>query len=208
MLRFFFGVLSTLVFLVFSFFTVQDAEAKSKVKFSKKYRPLGNPGGTNFHEDEDFAESYKLYEKRRELLKKKKSQGRTNININKEKLAKKLKEKKISHFDSELSNTEVCVINDEEDAMVNQHGINIARLKGAVFIDQGPTSQREDEQHEGERQEGKEATSTQEKKASPISVTIKNAPSKRTYSHDSIADLNNVSSNDSDLLGSVADAAN
>ncbi|QKX02994.1 hypothetical protein GOY07_02130 [Wolbachia endosymbiont of Litomosoides sigmodontis] len=187
MLRFFFGVLSTLAFLFFSFFVVQDAEAKPKIKFSKKYIPPGNPGGVNFHEDEDFAESYKLYEKRRELLKKKKSQVRTNININKETLAKKLKEKK-------------------EDAMVNQHGINIARLKGAVFIDQGPISQRKDEeQYESEQQEGKKVTSTQERKVSPINVTTKNTTSKRICSHDSIANLNNASSKDSDLLGSIAD---
>ncbi|QIT36129.1 TRP75-related protein [Wolbachia endosymbiont of Brugia pahangi] len=204
MLRFFF----TLVFLGSSFFIMQDAEAKLKVKLSKRYIPPGNPGGTNFYEDEDFAESYKLYEKRRELLKKKKLQDQTNININKEKLAKKLKEKKIANLDSELSDTEACVINDEEDAMVNQHGINIARLKGAVFIDQGPISQREDEQHESERQEGKKATLTREKKVSPINVTIKDTRSKRTCSHDSIIDLNNVSSNGSDSFGSAADAVN
>lgn len=73
MLRIFSKVLFILMFLVSSFFTVHSAEAKSKVKLSKKYIPPGNPGGANFHTDEDFAESYKLYEKRRELLKKKKN---------------------------------------------------------------------------------------------------------------------------------------
>ncbi|WP_410543364.1 TRP75-related protein, partial [Wolbachia endosymbiont of Mansonella ozzardi] len=89
MFRIFSEVLFILVFLGFSLFVSYDTEAKSKVKLSKKYVPQGNPGGTNFHEDEDFAESYRLYEKRRELLKKKKLQGRASVNINKENLAKK-----------------------------------------------------------------------------------------------------------------------
>lgn len=76
------------MFLVSSSFIVHDAEAKSKVKLSKRYIPPGNPGGTNFHIDEDFAESYKLYEKRREILKKKKLQGQSNANVNKEDLIK------------------------------------------------------------------------------------------------------------------------
>lgn len=205
MLRIFSKVLFILMFLVSSFFTVHSAEAKSKVKLSKKYIPPGNPGGANFHTDEDFAESYKLYEKRRELLKKKKSQDRA---INKEDLIKKLKEKKIASLDNEPNDMEACIVDDEESAMINQHGINIARLKGAVFIDQEPVSQYESEQHESEQQEGKKVTSTREKKVSPINVTIKENPSRKTCSHDSIANLDNVdaySLNGSSSFGSVAD---
>ncbi|WP_395462718.1 TRP75-related protein [Wolbachia endosymbiont of Cantharis cryptica] len=205
MLRIFSKVLFILMFLVSSFFTVHNAEAKSKVKLSKKYIPPGNPGGANFHADEDFAASYKLYEKRRELLKKKKLQDRTDFNINKENLAKKLKEKKIASLDHESSNEEVCIIDDEEDAMVNQHGINIAHLKGAVLIDQGPISQYEGKQHKSKRQGEKKITSTREKKVSPINVTIKDTPSKRTCSHDSIANMVQRSLNGSDSFGSVAD---
>ncbi|MDR1139821.1 MAG: TRP75-related protein [Rickettsiales bacterium] len=207
MLRIFSEVLFILMFLGFSLFVSHNTEAKSKVKLSKKYVPQGNPGGTNFHEDEDFAESYRLYEKRRELLKKKKLQGRANANIDKENLAKKLKEKKIALLSSKPSDMEACIVEDEEDAMVNQHGINITRLKGAVFIDQ---AQYEGEQLESKRQEGKKATATREKKISPINVTIKDTPSKKTCSRDSIADLNNVtqhSLNGSDSFGSVADTA-
>jgi hypothetical protein len=213
MLRIFSKVLFILMFLISSFFIAHNAEAKSKVKLSKKYIPPGNPGGTNFHADEDFAESYKLYEKRRELLKKKKLQDRANIDINKENLVKKLKEKKIASLDHESSDVEACIIDDEENTMVNQHGINIARLKGAVFIDQEPVSQYEGEQHESEQQEEKKVTSTREKKISPINVTIKETPSRKICSHDSIADLNNVgantqySLNGSDSFGSVADIA-
>lgn len=205
MLRIFSKVLFILMFLVSSFFTVHSAEAKSKVKLSKKYIPPGNPGGANFHTDEDFAESYKLYEKRRELLKKKKSQDRA---INKEDLIKKLKEKKIASLDNEPNDMEACIVDDEESAMINQHGINIARLKGAVFIDQEPVSQYESKQHESEQQEGKKVTSTREKKVSPINITIKETPSRRTCSHDSIANLDNVdaySLNGSSSFGSVAD---
>ncbi|WP_341819637.1 TRP75-related protein [Wolbachia endosymbiont (group A) of Brachyopa scutellaris] len=203
MLRIFSKVLFILIFLVSSFFTVHSAEAKSKL--SKRYIPPDNPGGANFHTDEDFAESYKLYEKRRELLKKKKLQDRA---INKEDLIKKLKEKKIASLDNELNDMEACIVDDEESAMINQHGINIARLKGAVFIDQEPVSQYESKQHESEQQEGKKVTSTREKKVSPINITIKETPSRRTCSHDSIANLDNVdaySLNGSSSFGSVAD---
>ncbi|MGL9759281.1 MAG: TRP75-related protein [Wolbachia sp.] len=192
-------VLFILMLLVSSFFTVHSAEAKSKVKLSKKYIPPGNPGGANFHIDEDFAESYKLYEKRRELLKKKKLQDRA---INKEDLIKKLKEKKIASLDNEPNDMEACIVDDEESAMINQHGINIARLRGAVFIDQESVSQYEHEQ------EGKKVTSTREKKVSPINVTIKENPSRKTCSHDSIANLDNTtqySLNGSSSFGSVAD---
>ncbi|TLW86276.1 TRP75-related protein [Wolbachia endosymbiont of Drosophila santomea] len=203
MLRVFSKILFILMFLVSSFFTVHSAEAKSKL--SKRYIPPGNPGGANFHTDENFAESYKLYEKRRELLKKKKLQDRA---INKEDLIKKLKEKKIASLDNEPNDMEACIVDDEESTMINQHGINIARLRGAVFIDQESVFQYENKQHESEQQEEKKVTSTREKKVSPINVTIKETPSRRTCSHDSIANLDNVdaySLNGSSSFGSVAD---
>ncbi|QCB62532.1 hypothetical protein EJB00_02675 [Wolbachia endosymbiont of Drosophila mauritiana] len=209
MLKIFSKVLFILIFLVSSFFTVHNVEAKSKVKLSKKYIPPGNPGGTNFHADEEFADSYKLYEKRREILKKRKLQGQTNVNVNKEDLIKKLKEKKIASLDNEPNNVGACVVEDGEDAMINQHGINLARLKGAVFIDQEPVSQYESKQHKkSEQQKGKKVTSTREKKVSPINVTIKETPSRRTCSHDSITDLNRTpqhSLNGSSSFGSVVD---
>lgn len=57
-----------------------------------------------------------------------------------------------------------CIVEDEEDAMINQHGINLARLKGAVFIDQEPVSYYESEQHKSEQQKEKKVSSTREKK--------------------------------------------
>lgn len=208
MLKIFSKVLFTLILLVSSFFTVHNVEAKSKVKLSKRYIPPGNPGGINFHADEEFAESYKLYEKRREILKKKKLQVQSNANINKEDLIKKLKEKKIASLDNQPNEVGACIVEDEEDAMINQHGINLARLKGAVFIDQEPVSQYESKQHKSEQQKGKKVTSTREKKVSPINVTIKESPSRRTCSHDSITDLNRTpqhSLNGSSSFGSVVD---
>ncbi|WP_264337096.1 MULTISPECIES: TRP75-related protein [unclassified Wolbachia] len=208
MLKIFSKVLFTLILLVSSFLTVHNVEAKSKVKLSKRYIPPGNPGGANFHEDEEFADSYKLYEKRREILKKKKLQVQSNANINKEDLIKKLKEKKIASLDNEPNNVGACIVEDGEDAMINQHGINLARLKGAVFIDQEPVSQYESKQHKSEQQKGKKVTSTREKKVSPINVTIKESPSRRTCSHDSITDLNRTpqhSLNGSSSFGSVVD---
>ncbi|WP_353287873.1 TRP75-related protein [Wolbachia endosymbiont (group B) of Gerris lacustris] len=205
MLKIFSKVLFILIFLVSSFFTVHDVEAKSKVRLSKRYIPPGNPGGANFNADEDFAESYKLYEKRRGILKKKKLQ---DLAINKEDLIKKLKEKKIASLDNEPNNVGACIVEDGEDAMINQHGINLVRLKGAVFIDQEPVSQYESKQHKSEQQKGKKVTSTREKKVSPINVTIKESPSRRTCSHDSITDLNRTpqhSLNGSNSFGSVVD---
>lgn len=67
--------------------------------------------------------------------------------MNKEDLIKKLKEKKIASLDNEPNNVGACIVEDGEDAMINQHGINLARLKGAVFIDQEPVSQYESKQH-------------------------------------------------------------
>lgn len=128
--------------------------------------------------------------------------------INKEDLIKKLKEKKIASLDNEPNDMEACIVDDEESAVINQHGINIARLKGAVFIDQEPVFQYESKQHENEQQEGKKVTSTREKKVSPINITIKETPSRRTCSRDSIANLDNVdaySLNGSSSFGSVAD---
>ncbi|MGL9733227.1 MAG: TRP75-related protein [Wolbachia sp.] len=205
MLRIFSEVLFILIFFSFSFFVSYDTEAKSKVKLSKKYVPQGNPGGTSFYEDEDFAESYRLYEKRRELLKKKKLQSRANANMNKESLAKKLKEKKIALLSNKSNDMKSCMVENEKDAMINQHGINITRLKGAVFIDQ---AQYEDEQFESKQQEGKKSTTIREKKKFPINITIKDSTSKKTCSRDSIVGLNNMmqhSLNGSDSFGSIAD---
>lgn len=210
MLKIFSKVLFILMFLISSFFAVHDAEAKSKVKLSRRYIPPGNPGGVNFHADEDFAESYKLYEKRREILKKKKLRDQSSSNVDKEGLVKKLKEKKIANLDNEPNDVGACMVDDEKDAMINQHGIDLTRLKGAVVMDQEPVSQYESKQHKSEQQRGKKVTSMREKKISPINVTIKETPSRRTCSHDSITDLNRTpqhSLNGSSSFGSVADLA-
>ncbi|QKX02233.1 TRP75-related protein [Wolbachia endosymbiont of Dirofilaria (Dirofilaria) immitis] len=211
MLEISFKVLFTLTFLVFSSFIVSSAEAKSKIKLSEKYKPPGNPGGASFYEDEDFAESYKLYEKRRELLRKKKLQGRVNTSISKENLAKKLEKKKIAILKHRLRDLETCMAKDEKEDMINQHGINIARLKGATFIDQGQIPEYKNEKREDKQQKEKKLNKAlQEKKNSPINVTTKNTLLKKTCSHDSITDLNNEeqhNSNGSDLFRGVADTA-
>lgn len=167
------------MFLTGSFFIVCDSEAKTKL--SRKYLPSGNPGGANFYADEEFAESYKLYKKRRELLKKKKLQGKVNKNTTKESLVNTLKEKKIVNFSNDNNNDEyqqACIVDDGENAMINQHGINLARLKGAVFIDGEEILQYEDRP--------KNFTSLQEKKVSPVNITIgDDSYRKRICSHDS-----------------------
>jgi hypothetical protein len=212
MFEIFSKALFILTFLASSFFVVHNAEA-AKIKLSDKYRPPGNPGGTNFYADEDFAESYKLYEKRRELLKKKKLQNRADV-INKENLIKKLREKKIIDLNDASGHYEEACIIDEEggDAVINQHGIDITRLKGAVFIDD--SYQESDFQYESKQPKEKKSTAVQEKKISPVNVTIKeNSLKKMICSHDSIANLsasNNNANTDnnfsnSDSFASVVD---
>lgn len=204
-------ILFILTVLIFDCLIVHDSEAKSKVKLSRKYIPPGNPGGTNFHADEEFAESYKLYEKRRELMKKKKIKDRVTADAKKEHLMKNLKEKKIASHNKESDNVESCIIDDEENTMVNQHGVNVARLKGAIFIDdlyQDPIYQDENGQVEDNQREKKIAAPTREKKVSPLSVTIEESTPKGICSRDSLSDLDNskqYSLNGSSSFGSVID---
>ena len=153
--------------LIFGCLVVHDSEARSKVKLSKRYRPPGNPGGANFLADEEFAESYKLYEKRRELIKKKRIQGKANSNAKKEDIVKKLKEKKIASLKKESDKEESCMIDDKENDMVNQHGVNLTRLKGAVFIDessQEPVYQKEDKQLDSNQGESEQLDRKQQEK--------------------------------------------
>ncbi|MDN5247566.1 MAG: TRP75-related protein [Wolbachia endosymbiont of Tyrophagus putrescentiae] len=171
MFRDLFKILFILICLVIAF----DSEAKSKL--SKKYTPPGNPGGDDFYADEEFAESYNLYKKRRELLKKKKLQGKANTGTTKGHLNKELKSKKIVNF---YNYQDACLVDDEKTAMLNKHGVNVARLKGAVFIDN------EDKQESVITK----LTSVQEKRISPVKVVINDpSPKRRVCSHDSIADL-------------------
>ncbi|QKX01658.1 hypothetical protein GOY13_01735 [Wolbachia endosymbiont of Cruorifilaria tuberocauda] len=183
----FFKVQFALMFLISTFLIGYSAETKSKLKLSEKYKPPGNPGGVNFYEDEDFAESYKLYKKRREILKKKKLQSMINTNTSKENLAKKLEKKKVNllNLNREVSNLETCICDDGKDAMVNQYGINIARLKGAIFIDQEEVYRHVSEQQENKHQEKEKVKEVQEKTSS-INVTKKNIPVKKTCLHKSI----------------------
>lgn len=210
MLNFLSKILFIFTILIFGCLIVHDAEAKSKVKLSRKYIPPGNPGGANFHADEEFAESYKLYEKRRELMKKKKIKEKMSTDISKENLIKNLQEKKIASLNKESDNVESCIIDDEENTMVNQHGVNVARLKGAIFIDdsyQDPIYQDENGQVEDNQREKKPA-STREKKVSPLSVTIEESTPKGTCSRDSLSDLDDskqYSLNGSSSFGSVID---
>lgn len=194
-----FKTLLVLALLICNLFIASSPEAKTKL--SKKYIPQGNPDGTNFYADEDFVESYKLYKKRRELLEKKKLQAKNNKNINKKNLIKTLKEKHIVDFNDESNYQKDCVNVDTENSMINKHGIDLARLKGAAFIDQ---LQNQDEQLEKKKvsstQEKKKISSIQEKKISKINVSIQDNSSKRGLcSHDSIshlhADQNDSNSN-------------
>jgi len=200
MLKILSKTLLILMLLICSFFVMYNAEAR--MKLSRKYIPPGNPGGANFNADEEFAESYKLYKKRRELLKKKKLQGKANKKFTKESLAQTLKEKNIVNSYNEYQ--EACIVDDEEDAMIDQYGINLARLKGAVFID------REEILHDNnEQNRPKKFSAMQEKKVSPVSVTIQDTSfEKMICTNDSINDSKTDNClSDTTLFDSVIDAA-
>ncbi|MBV0899392.1 MAG: TRP75-related protein [Wolbachia endosymbiont of Fragariocoptes setiger] len=176
--------------LLFAFLVLLSTEhLEAKVKLSKKYTPTGNPGGIQFNEDENFAESYEIYEKRRKILEKKKNY----INKNKKLSEKKIKGQKLSYPIREQKPP----IGDENSTMVNQHGIDLARLKGAIFIDQQQV-------HQKKNKEQKKIASS-EKKNHPIKVPIKDASlEKKVCSHDSV--LNCDDSDSSNSFESVTDA--
>lgn len=200
MLKILSKTLLILMLLTCSFFVMYNAEAR--MKLSRKYIPPGNPGGANFNSDEEFAESYKLYKKRRELLKKKKLQGKASKNFNKESLAKRLKERNIVNSYDEYQ--EACTVDDEVDAMIDQHGVNLARLKGAVFIDREEVL-RDNNEHNRKKKFSK----IQEKKISPVNVTIQDTSfEKRICSNNYINDLKtNTCLSDSTFFDSIIDTA-
>lgn len=194
MLKILSKILLILMLLICSFFIMYDAEARANL--SRKYIPPGNPGGANFNADEEFAESYQLYKKRRELLKKKKLQGKANKKFTKESLAQALKEKNIVNSYDEYQ--EACIVDDEVDSMIDQHGINLARLKGAVFIDREEVLQYSDGQKRFSVGEETKTPVMQEKKISPINVTIQDTSfEKMICAHDSISDSETSNCNDS-----------
>ncbi|OEY86560.1 hypothetical protein BIY23_03285 [Wolbachia pipientis] len=159
--------------------------AESKSTLSKKYTPHGNPGGRHFEDDKDFAKLYKLYEKRKKLL------------ISK----KKPQPYKTKEQNDASSGQGGCIVNDkQEDAMVNKHGINLTRLKDAVFIDNSAGNRlakdqeikmqeiKQDEQEQKTVPEQQESAG-QEKKVSTMNITVKDASSRRrTCLHDPIID--------------------
>ncbi|WP_333023344.1 TRP75-related protein [Wolbachia endosymbiont of Pentidionis agamae] len=125
-----FNALFTVLLTVLSF--TQSVEGK--VSLSKRQPPAFNPGGTNFYEDEEFVKAYELYKKRRNSLKKKNLQNKI---VNKNNLQNKPKQQKNKAALHPAYNKE----NDSENAMINQYGIDIARIKGARFIDTTKTTE-------------------------------------------------------------------
>ncbi|UWI83105.1 hypothetical protein [Wolbachia endosymbiont of Howardula sp.] len=85
---------------------------------STKYIPCENPGGINFHVDKNFAEAYQCYQIRIQNLK----------NIDRQNHL----DKSIVYHDEKMHQESLIY----DDIMMNKDGINIAKLKGAIFLDQ------------------------------------------------------------------------
>ncbi len=114
-------------FLVVCFFLIFCGSSHN-LKFSKKYIPIYNPGGEYFFNDQKFSKSYELYDKRRDALREKAAIG--NYNSSSKVVPKN---QSVNQYRPSGPTEDITFI-DNDDAMVNNYGIDIARLKGAKFI--------------------------------------------------------------------------
>ena len=100
---------------------------KHAFEMSRNYRPVYNPGGHLFEEDEDFVRSYELYKKRREDL-----QNSSDRVVHKKRLTDAEKRKVVGKL--RRHGVKVAATESKGD-MVNNEGIDLSRVRGARFID-------------------------------------------------------------------------
>ncbi|WP_249548410.1 TRP75-related protein [Anaplasma phagocytophilum] len=132
MLRF---VLSVVVLLILS-----SCGGKYAFEMSRNYAPPYNPGGDYFDDDENFAQSYEIYEKRREdALReqesiKKRSRGR---DLQQESGRRQISDEEKGKIIDKLQRYGVMYSAGErrKGGMVNSEGIDLSRVRGARFID-------------------------------------------------------------------------
>ncbi|MEH0831441.1 TRP75-related protein, partial [Anaplasma bovis] len=105
---------------------------KYAFEMSRNYRPVYNPGGHLFEEDEDFARSYELYKKRREDLQNS-GDSAAHSEQKKKRLTEAEKRKVVSRL--RRHGVKVAAADDNKGDMVNNEGIDLSRVRGARFID-------------------------------------------------------------------------
>ncbi|SBO13682.1 hypothetical protein ANAPC1_00015 [Anaplasma phagocytophilum] len=132
MLRF---VLSVVVLLVLS-----SCGGKYAFEMSRNYAPPYNPGGDYFDDDENFAQSYEIYEKRREdALREQQSMKRRNRSgdLQQKSGRRQISDEEKSKIIDQLQRYGVMYNAGErrKGGMVNSEGIDLSRVRGARFID-------------------------------------------------------------------------
>ncbi|SCV64891.1 hypothetical protein ANAPH2_01101 [Anaplasma phagocytophilum] len=132
MLRF---VLSVVVLLILS-----SCGGKYAFEMSRNYAPPYNPGGDYFDDDENFAQSYEIYEKRREdALREQQSMKRRNRGGDSQQKSgrRQISDEEKSKIIDQLQRYGVMYNAGERrrGGMVNSEGIDLSRVRGARFID-------------------------------------------------------------------------
>ncbi|KJV86586.1 metallothionein family protein [Anaplasma phagocytophilum str. CRT53-1] len=132
MLRF---VLSVVVLLILS-----SCGGKYAFEMSRNYAPPYNPGGDYFDDDESFAQSYEIYEKRREdALREQESMKKRNRgrDLQQKSGRRQISDEEKGRIIDELQRYGVMYNAGErrKGGMVNSEGIDLSRVRGARFID-------------------------------------------------------------------------
>ncbi|QLL66634.1 hypothetical protein O998_02080 [Anaplasma phagocytophilum str. Norway variant1] len=132
MLRF---ALSVVVLLILS-----SCGGKYAFEMSRNYAPPYNPGGDYFDDDESFAQSYEIYEKRREdALREQQSMKRRNRSgdLQQKSGRRQISDEEKSKIIDQLQRYGVMYNAGErrKGGMVNSEGIDLSRVRGARFID-------------------------------------------------------------------------
>ncbi|WP_433846741.1 TRP75-related protein [Anaplasma phagocytophilum] len=132
MLRF---VLSVVVLLILS-----SCGGKYAFEMSRNYAPPYNPGGDYFDDDENFAQSYEIYEKRREdALREQESMKKRNRgrDLQQKSGRRQISDEEKGRIIDELQRYGVMYNAGErrKGGMVNSEGIDLSRVRGARFID-------------------------------------------------------------------------
>lgn len=134
--------MSRISLLLVSLLLLASCWNRHALEVSKNYVPVYNPGGVLFDEDENFAQSYEVYEKRRhDVLQEKARHRKRGLEVECERDCPKDGEEKKSWIMSKLQEFGV-VSRDEKKGrmgsrggMVNSEGVDLSTIPGARFID-------------------------------------------------------------------------
>ena len=109
-------------------------------EMSRNYTPVYNPGGDLFGEDEDFAQSYEIYEKRRtDMLKDREDARRSRGESGKQRpRGQRISDAEKEKIEEQLRGFGALPRKMAERGrgrMVNKEGVDLSQIKGARFID-------------------------------------------------------------------------